>query len=184
MQGYLALKRVRLTSIMHTQAVHKAEVGAGGHGITMAFFQPVDDCGSDTSKSDPLQKQWVRTRSVRVFQASWPLTLLFLPDLDTQLHSLPVFKPLPPCLPSEMIFFLPFQSCSFSYTNRRLSFRFHNNREQPGPGWALLYFSLKIQPHVKIFVSHCLSEILFPLALIGERITLHCVWPLSSLTSS
>lgn len=104
MQGYLALKMVCLTSIMHTQAVHKAEVGAGGHSIMVAFFQPVDDCGSDTSKSDPLQKQWLHTRSVRVFQASWPLTLLFLLDLDTQLPSLFVFKPLTPCLPSEFFF--------------------------------------------------------------------------------
>lgn len=73
-----------------------AEVDAGGQGTEVAFFQPDDDCGSDPSISDPSQRELLYTRSVREFQASWPLMLLFLPDLDTQLCSLSIIKPLHP----------------------------------------------------------------------------------------
>lgn len=80
--------------------------------------------------------------------------------------------------------FLPSHSLHSFLLLRRFSLCCHNNRQQPGPGWALLPFSLKIQPHVKAFVSHSLWGILFPLALIGERLTLLCMWSLSSLSPS
>lgn len=79
--------------------------------------------------------------------------------------------------------FLPSHSLSFPL-HRRFSLCCHNNRQQPGPGWALLPFSLKIQPHVKAFVFHSFSlRNPFPSGF-NRRKTLLCVWPLSSLTQS
>lgn len=79
--------------------------------------------------------------------------------------------------------FLPSHSLSFPL-HRRFSLCCHNNRQQPGPGWALLPFSLKIQPHVKAFVFHSFSlRNSFPSGFNRTK-TLLCMWPLSSLSHS